>query len=70
MLKQESENRRQMEIFCIDEFVPKKHLLRKIDKAVKFEQIYEMVEELYCPDNGRPSSDPVVLFKMVMIQHL
>ena len=52
ILKQESENRRQMEIFCIDEFVPKKHLLRKIDKAVKFEQIYEMVEELYCPDNG------------------
>ena len=29
-----------------------------------------MVEPLYCPDNSRPSVDPVVLFKMVLIQHL
>lgn len=29
-----------------------------------------MVEPLYCADNGRPSVDPVVLFKMVLIQHL
>lgn len=28
------------------------------------------MEDLYCPDNGRPSVDPVVLFKMVLIQHL
>ena len=29
-----------------------------------------MVEDLYCEDNGRPSCDPVVLFKLVLIQHL
>ena len=29
-----------------------------------------MVEPLYSEDNGRPSIDPVVLFKMVLIQHL
>ena len=29
-----------------------------------------MVELLYCEDNGRPNIDPVVLFKMVLIQHL
>ena len=29
-----------------------------------------MVEPLYSEDNGRPSVDPVVLFKMVLIQHL
>ena len=49
--------------------VPKEHLLRKIDKAVDFNRLYEMVEPLYCEDNGRPSIDPVVLFKMVLIQH-
>ncbi len=70
MLKQEAENRNQMEFFCVDQFVPKKHLLRKIDKAVNFDHIYEMVEDLYCPENERPSCDPVVLFKMVIIQHL
>ena len=35
-----------------------------------FNRLYEMVEPLYCEDNGRPSIDPVVLFKMVLIQHL
>ena len=25
---------------------------------------------LYCEDNGRPSVDPVVLFKIVLIQHI
>ena len=29
-----------------------------------------MVEDLYCEDNGRPSCDPVFLFKLVLIQHL
>ena len=28
------------------------------------------MEDLYCTDNGRPSIDPVVIFKMVLIQHL
>lgn len=44
--------------------------MRKIDNAVDFDRIYELVEELYCNDNGRPSIDPVILFKMVLIQHL
>ena len=35
-----------------------------------FNRLYEMVEPLYSEDNGRPSVDPVVLFKMVLIQHL
>src|SRR5699024_6887752 len=33
-------------------------------------KIYEFVEDLYCEDNGRPSVDPVVLFKIVLIQHI
>ena len=50
--------------------IPKDHLLRKIDEAVDFTKLYDIVEELYCADNGRQSIDPVVLFKMVLIQHL
>ena len=59
-----------IEIVGIDSLVPKEHLLRQIDDAVDFNKLYEIVEELYCEDNGRPSIDPVVLFKMVLIQHL
>ncbi len=70
MIEKAKEERYQVELICLDELVPKDHLLRKIDNAVDFSKIYEFVEDLYCHDNGRPSVDPVVLFKMVMIQHL
>ena len=70
MLKKEKEERMQMEMICMDELVPEDHLLRKIDDAVDFSRIYDFVEDLYCHNNGRPSIDPVVLFKMVLIQHL
>ena len=70
MLMKEEPERNAMEIICLNDLVPKDHLLRKIDSAVDFTHIYEIVEELYCPDNGRPGIDPVVLFKMVLIQHL
>ena len=70
MIRKAKEERLQMEMICMDDLVPADHLLRKIDRAVDFTKIYEFVEDLYCPDNGRPSIDPIVLFKMVLIQHL
>ena len=70
MEKRKELNRGQLEMVEIDQLVPKDHLLRKVDAAVDFNKIYEYVEELYCADNGRPSVDPVVLIKMVVIQHL
>ena len=63
-------DRNVIEMVGIDSLVPEDHLLRKIDKAVDFSRLYEMVEPLYSVNNGRPSVDPVVLFKMVLIQHL
>lgn len=62
--------RDQMEIISADSIVPENHLLRKIEKAVNFDRIYEFVKNLYCDDNGRLGIDPVVLFKMILIQHL
>ena len=70
VLTKEREQRQAIEMLCTDMLVPENHLLRKIDKAVDFNRIYDFVSELYCEDNGRPSVDPVVIFKMVMIQHL
>ena len=70
MLSKDKQERSQMEFFSIEEFVPQEHLLRKIDSAVDFTHIYNIVSNLYCSDNGRPSIDPVVLFKMVIIQHI
>ena len=70
MLKRGKMDRDAIEIVEIDSLVPKEHLLRKVDEAVEFNRLYEMVEPLYSEENGRPSIDPVVLFKMVLIQHL
>ena len=70
MLERGKMDRDLVEFVVIDQLVPKEHLLRKIAAAVDFTQLYEMEEPLYCEDNGRPSIDPVVLFKMVLIQHL
>ena len=65
MLVKNAENREQLEFVSLENMVPQDHLLRKIDTAIDFKKIYEFVEDLYCEDNGRPSVDPVVLFKIV-----
>ncbi|MBE6901329.1 MAG: transposase [Ruminococcaceae bacterium] len=70
MLNKEIETRRQSEIICVEDLVPQDYLLRKIEAAVDFSKIYDIVGKLYSTNNGRPSTDPVVLFKAVLIQHM
>ena len=70
MLVKNTENRNQIEFVSLETMVPQDHMLRKIDEAIDFGKIYEFVKGLYCEDNGRPSIDPVVLFKIVLIQHI
>lgn len=57
-------------MWCTDMLVPKERLLCKTDAAVDFACIYELPEHLYCEDNGRSSCDPVILFRLVLLQHL
>lgn len=52
----------------MEEIVPQDSIFRKIDKYIDFTFIYDEVKDLYCENNGRPSIDPVVLFKLVFIQ--
>ncbi|OQA62237.1 MAG: Transposase DDE domain protein [bacterium ADurb.Bin270] len=59
-----------MEFVTLEELVPGDHLLRKVEKAIDFGFIRERVKGLYCPNNGRPAIDPVVLFKMLFIGYL
>lgn len=51
----------QIEMVSLDMLVPEDHLLRKIDEHIDFSFIYDLVEEKYSLDNGRPSIDPVTL---------
>ena len=70
MTKNSDKKREQMIMLCMDDMVPQNHMLRLIDKAIDWTFIYELVEEKFCPDNGRPSMDPVMLIKIPFIQYL
>ncbi|AZC03728.1 hypothetical protein DKC18_018865 (plasmid) [Acinetobacter nosocomialis] len=34
----------------LEEFIPKNHLIRKLDKSIDLNNIHERVAHLYCPD--------------------
>ena len=70
MLREHDNKQIGMEFVCIEELVPKDHLLRKIDRVVDFDFIRDKVKDLYCADNGLPAVDPVVLFKMLFLGYL
>ena len=44
--------------------------LRKLDLMLNFSNIYEVAKKYYCKDNGRPSYDPVVMFKILFLGFL
>ena len=70
MTRDADKKRVQIQMFCMDDMVPQDHLLRQIENAIDWSFIYDLVEERYCPDNGRPSMDPVMLIKIPFIQYL
>lgn len=70
MTQNQDKKREQLQMVCTDELVPNDHLLRIIDTAIDWTFIYNLVEDKYCHDNGRPSIDPVMLIKMPFIQYL
>ncbi|PPK75149.1 IS4 family transposase [Lacrimispora xylanisolvens] len=71
MLTQNSDKKRdQLQIFCMDDLVPQDHLLRLVDRAIDWSFIYDLVQDKYSIDTGRPSMDPVMLIKIPFIQYL
>ena len=60
MLNKSIDKRDQYEMISISELVPNNHLLRKVDAILDLNFVYELVEDKYCLDNGKPSIDPVV----------
>ncbi len=57
----------QIQMFSMNDLVPEDHLVRKLDKAINLDFIYDLVRPLYS-EVGRESIDPVVLFKLNIIQ--
>ena len=69
--KQNRDKQKDIRVVSLEDLVPRDHLLRKIDRAINFDFIYEEVKDLYSATEwGKPGIDPVSLFKIVLIQHL
>ncbi|RIL48947.1 IS5/IS1182 family transposase, partial [Staphylococcus equorum] len=64
MLNKSTDKSDQYEMISISELVPSNHLLRRLDNILDLNFIYELVEDKYCLDNGRPSIDPLILVKV------
>ena len=70
MTQNPDKNRTQIQMFCMDDLVPVDHLLRQVEAAIDWSFIYDLVVEKYSTDYGRPSLDPVMLIKLLVIQYL
>ena len=53
----------------IESLIPETHLLRKIERMVSFDFIYDLLAP-YDPATGRPSVDPVSMFRMLLVGYL
>ena len=60
--------RDQLEMVTLDQLVPEDHLVRKMEEALDFSFIYDLVKDMYS-EVGRPSIDPVILIKLTFIQY-
>lgn len=58
------------ELVCLEYMVPSNHLLRYVDQYIDFTFILDLVRPYYSESNGRPSLDPIVFFKMLLIGYL
>jgi len=69
MMKQDTQKQKRLMYIDLDDFVPSGHILRLIKEKVDFSFIYDQAKDLYS-DKGRPSVDPVVLIKMLLVGYL
>ncbi len=54
----------------VEKLIPKGHLLRRIDKVLDLSFLSKLTAPLYSHDQGRPSVDPVIFVRMVLLGYL
>ena len=48
----------------------RRRLLQAINERVDFGPVYAQAQAYFCPDNGRPSLDPVLMVKVMLVGYL
>lgn len=54
----------------IEALIPKNHILRKIDKLLDLSFVRELTAQYYCYNIGRPSIDPELFFRMILVGYI
>jgi transposase len=54
----------------IEKLIPQNHFLRKIDQILDLSFVRELTKEYYCQNNGRPSIDPELFFRIILIGYI
>lgn len=54
----------------MESLIPEDHRLRKLNRVLNLSFVREAVKDYYCPDNGRPSVDPEVLIRLLLLQSI
>ena len=57
----------QVEMVCLDELVPADDRLRRLDALVDWGFVRSEAAPYYALDVGRPSIDPIVLVKLMLV---
>ena len=62
---------KQMSFFSVVyDKIPETHLLKRIEKAVDFSFINDLLADSYCKNNGRPAKEPEMMMKLLFLQYL
>ena len=69
MMRRDGSKQLKMTFLTLEELMPESHFLRNLEQCVDFSFIYDIVEPLYAKV-GRPSVDPVLLVKMLLLGYL
>ena len=57
-------------MITIEDLVPEDHFLRKLERHIDFSFIYHDIAGCYSEKTGRPSIDPIILIKYLLIGFL
>jgi transposase len=56
--------------YYYEKAIPQDHLLRRIAQTVDFSFVREILADRYSPDQGRPAEDPILMFKICLLEYL
>src|ERR1700719_628442 len=69
MMGQHSRSEALFYYFRLEDQVPETHLLRLVEKQISFAFVRQKLKASYC-DTGRPSIDPELLLRILLLGHL